>query len=176
MNSLAKPLVIVVGTDYSETATLALERAFELAMEQPAAHVHVVHAFPMHWRSANLDFPTFAPSLRTPWEQLQLYVEAALQLFEERCGSHCRGLSERVTHHLLVDRPAEGLAGYASDVEADLLLIGTHGRSGLTKLVVGSVAEAVLRLAPCQVLVVRPKPWLAAASARQRPTRRPPAI
>jgi hypothetical protein len=45
----------------------------------------------------------------------------------------------------------------ASDVSADLIVVGTHGRTGIERLIVGSVAERVLRFAPCPVLAVRPK-------------------
>ena len=59
---------------------------------------------------------------------------------------------------------AENAAGRVADVivrqarkqRADLIVIGTHGRTGLTRLVIGSVAERVVRIAPCPVLVVKP--------------------
>jgi hypothetical protein len=55
------------------------------------------------------------------------------------------------------------------DVEADLVVVGTHGRRGLTRLMLGSVAEGTVRLAPCPVLVVRPKAVPAAVPTIQPP-------
>jgi nucleotide-binding universal stress UspA family protein len=52
---------------------------------------------------------------------------------------------------------AGAIAGYASKLDVDLIVITTHGRTGLRHLLVGSVAEHLLRAAPCPVLVLRPK-------------------
>ncbi len=73
------------------------------------------------------------------------------------------GTQPRVTpfQHLYTHQrsndPAHELAQLAADVEADLVVVGTHDWHGVTRLVLGSVAEAVTRLAPCPVLVVRRK-------------------
>jgi hypothetical protein len=64
---------------------------------------------------------------------------------------------ERILSHLRTQAPAEEVAQLAADVEADLVVVGTHGRRGLSRTLLGSVAEVVTRLAPCPVLVVRPK-------------------
>ncbi len=59
--------------------------------------------------------------------------------------------------HLRLEAPAQEIAQIAADLEADLVIVGTHGRRGISRLLLGSVAEAVVRLAPCPVFVVRPK-------------------
>ena len=59
--------------------------------------------------------------------------------------------------YLRFDAIAEEIAQLAADLEADLVVVGTHGRRGLSRLLLGSTAEATVRLAPCPVLVVRPK-------------------
>ena len=56
---------------------------------------------------------------------------------------------------LTASRPADAILSYARDVKADLIVIGTHGRTGMAHLVMGSVAEHVVRAAPCPVLTVR---------------------
>jgi len=53
------------------------------------------------------------------------------------------------------DAPAEAIVEYARRIEADLIVMGTHGRTGLDRLLTGSVAEHVVRSAPCPVLTVR---------------------
>lgn len=65
--------------------------------------------------------------------------------------------SRRFVSHISVGSPAREIAQIASDLEADLIVVGTHGRTGLRRLLLGSVAEGVLRLASCPVLVERPK-------------------
>jgi nucleotide-binding universal stress UspA family protein len=58
-------------------------------------------------------------------------------------------------HHLVVGDPAREIVRLAADEDADLIVIGTHGRSGLTRLLMGSVAEEVVRRAECPVLTVK---------------------
>jgi nucleotide-binding universal stress UspA family protein len=53
---------------------------------------------------------------------------------------------------------AEGILAAAADEQADLIVMGTHGRGGLSRLLMGSVAEHVLRKAPCPVLTVKAPP------------------
>jgi nucleotide-binding universal stress UspA family protein len=59
------------------------------------------------------------------------------------------------THKLLVGDPAEAIVQTAEEERADLIVMGTHGRTGLTRLLMGSVAEAVVRKAKCPVLTVK---------------------
>ncbi len=59
-------------------------------------------------------------------------------------------------HHVLLEGdPAGEIARYAADAGIDVIVIGTHGRTGVDRLVMGSVAERVMREAPCSVLVVK---------------------
>ncbi len=60
-----------------------------------------------------------------------------------------------VRHVLLQGDPAEEIVRYCRDAGIDLVVMGTHGRTGLERLLMGSVAEKVLRDAPCSVLVVK---------------------
>jgi nucleotide-binding universal stress UspA family protein len=59
-------------------------------------------------------------------------------------------------HHVFLEgNPATEIVRYATDASMDLIVMGTHGRTGLEKLLMGSVAEKVMRDAPCSVLVVK---------------------
>ncbi|MBY0512300.1 MAG: universal stress protein [Gemmataceae bacterium] len=60
-----------------------------------------------------------------------------------------------VSHVVLEGDPATEIARYAADAGIDVIVIGTHGRTGVDRLVMGSVAEKVMREAPCSVLVVK---------------------
>jgi nucleotide-binding universal stress UspA family protein len=90
---------------------------------------------------------------------------SALQtVTEDADRQHWRGLLEQirplnpsipVQHAFLEGDPAEVLIRYAADAGIDLIVMGTHGRTGLQRLLMGSVAEKVLRGAHCSVLVVK---------------------
>jgi hypothetical protein len=62
-----------------------------------------------------------------------------------------------VVTHIRVGPAADEIAQLCADLEADLLVVGTHGRRGVSRMTLGSVAEGVVRLAPCPVFVVRAK-------------------
>lgn len=156
-----KPYVIVVGVDYSETGELAFQKALELALEHPRSEVHVLHVMP-------LNLPLLAPELeitRKPATasiaeaaaRLTAHVEKRLAAFRDERASDPALQGLRVVPHLRTDSPAFEVAQLAADLEADLVVVGTHGRRALARLFVGSVAELTVRLAPCPVLVVRPK-------------------
>ena len=66
-------------------------------------------------------------------------------------------LSLETVKRVVSGRPAQAIIRYANDNEIDLVVMGTHGRSGLAHLTMGSVAEQVLRGSPCPVLVLGPK-------------------
>jgi nucleotide-binding universal stress UspA family protein len=150
-----KPYVIVVGIDYSKTGELALEKAFDLARLQPGAEPHVVHVAtaygPLLRLDADEDFRTV--SLEQASQQLDAYVREKLNAFTSKYGT---GGFQRVCTHERVGAPAEEVAQLASDLEAALIVVGTHGRRGVRRVLIGSIAEGVVRLAPCPVLVVRP--------------------
>jgi nucleotide-binding universal stress UspA family protein len=156
-----KNYIIVVGIDYSDAGDLALDRAFELAAEKTTAEVHILHVMPAAMPLTALDLNAILPTQdRQAIEQatrtLREYADRRLQLFQDHVLSPKR-LFHRAVSHLRFDAPAQELAQLASDLEADLVVVGTHGRRGAARLILGSVAEEVVRLAPCPVLVVRPK-------------------
>jgi nucleotide-binding universal stress UspA family protein len=62
------------------------------------------------------------------------------------------------THRLTMGDPAGEIVRIAEDEGAELIVLGTHGRTGVTRLLMGSVAEVVVRRAPCPVLVYRETP------------------
>ena len=161
MTQTAKPYRILVGIDYSTTSELALERALELATAQPNAELHVVHVASAaeepppggNAEAQTLDKPFLD---QQAYQELQTYVAVSLGAFEKkRNGAPSRTV--RVVSHLRVHAPAREIAQLAADLEADLVVVGMVGRGTVTRFFLGSVAESVTRLAPCPVLVFRPK-------------------
>ena len=65
-------------------------------------------------------------------------------------------LGKKVIHHVLDGHPLVEIVRYAREKSIDLIVIGTHGRTGLAHVLMGSVAENVVRKAACPVLTVRP--------------------
>ena len=157
MSNSEKPYLIVVGVDYSPASDLALERAFELAAgRSAAADVHVVNVVRLYGMQAVVDGPAEPTGLASVSQAdatglVQRYVEERRRAFRGSLDS------VRVRAHLRLEAPAQEIAQIAADLEADLVVVGTHGRRGIARILLGSVAEAVVRLAPCPVLVVRPK-------------------
>lgn len=137
-----QPTEILFPTDFSPASDPAARAARSLAL-QAGARLHVLHVVP----------PVTDPSL--PAESL---ARAAQSLGE--------GL--RVESALLNGRAARGILEYARDKRIDLIVLGTHGRTGISHAILGSVAETVVRLARCPVLTVPagvPAPASASAPA-----------
>lgn len=159
-----KPYVIVVGIDYSPAGDLALDRAFRIAADRHDAEVHIVHVLQSLTALTPIEgtVGTIAPdatTLTAASEQLRRHADQRLQKFAELApaGGTPGPLFLRAVSHLRLDAPAHEIAQLASDLEADLVVVGTHGRRGAARLLLGSVAESVVRLAPCPVLVEREK-------------------
>jgi len=144
-----KPIThILVPTDFSKSADDALAYALALA-GQVGAVVRLVHVF---------DDPD------TVALYSELYVPMPAEMRSEILADLRRQLAARATAAGRTDVPAEVLTGVpwqaiveaAAQHKCDLIVMGTHGRHGMAHLLLGSVAERVVRTAACPVLVVRP--------------------
>ncbi len=89
------------------------------------------------------------------WSDLQRQVRAHAQKQIDKLIAKARTAGVRATGLLLEGTPADRIARAARARRADLVVMGTHGRGGLAKLLLGSVAERVIAAAPCPVLTVR---------------------
>ncbi|MBK6574593.1 MAG: universal stress protein [Sandaracinaceae bacterium] len=139
---------IVVGTDFSEPSYPALKAAASTARREGAT-VFLAHVIdPLPHIGPGLDAVMGTDALREGME------EYAKQHLKELRESHFAGLSVE-THILYSPNAGMAMTDFAERVNADLIVVGTHGRSGIQRLMLGSVAEKVTRLAPCSVLVVR---------------------
>jgi nucleotide-binding universal stress UspA family protein len=141
---------ILVPTDFDLAADAALDYARELAVRFDAA-VHVLHV------ADNVYLRTFgAESAAVMAPQLQAEIEeAARKRLDDLVAA--RGASNRpLTTSLATSAaPAFAIVEYAKEHAVDLIVMGTHGRGPLGHLVLGNVAERVVRLAPCPVLTLR---------------------
>lgn len=151
---------ILHPTDYSDPSRSALEMACALARDFGAELV-VCHVAPPPVIAAGDGLVVELPSGETD-EQ----VAARL----ERVEPDAPGVP--VMRRPLRGDPVSEIVRLADELDADLIVLGTHGRSGLSRLLLGSVAEGVMRKAPCPVVTVKavaagtaPKAVAAAASA-----------
>jgi nucleotide-binding universal stress UspA family protein len=155
-----KPYVIVVGVDYSETGELAFRQAYELAAAHPVSELHVVNVVRLVVAADEFVFtPLMAYASMTlgqAEEDLAQYVCQKEAEFRGKLDGS-RNAPPRVIPHVRLEAEAREIAQLAADLEANLVVVGTHGRRALARVVLGSVAEVVVRLAPCPVLVVRPQ-------------------
>lgn len=127
---------IVVGFDGSPLSLLAVREAAALAAERPDTDIHVL---------------AVVDEIR---EGYAVTIEEAAAAALHGVGA---GEGPRVFPHALTGDPAREIVRMAESVEADLIIVGTHGRRGIRRLLLGSVAEHVMRRASCPVLVMRPR-------------------
>jgi nucleotide-binding universal stress UspA family protein len=141
---------VLVATDFSEPSAVALRYGRELARRFDAT-LHVLHVVPNIFLGtfrAN-DFTAIAPDL-----QQQVEDDARRRLHELVLDSD-RSEPPTITAIVTADSPASMIVDYAKEHGVDLIVMGTHGRGAVAHLLLGSVAERVVRLAPCPVLTVR---------------------
>ena len=141
---------ILVATDLSDAADEAIRQAEQRANAAGAPLV-VCHVLPNRQVSAPL-FPQQQQA--TDLEQPALR-ERALTTIATRIDTLVRRPGNEIEIHLLEDAPAEAIVALATTIDAQLLVVGNNGAGGLTRVLLGSVAEHIVRAAPCPVLVAR---------------------
>jgi nucleotide-binding universal stress UspA family protein len=142
--------VIVVGVDCSELGDVALDRAVDMA-RAAGGSVHAVFATnPVPPLPAG-GLPHGPPLPPAPGE----LMSALGRHLEERL-SRASAVGVSVVAHVGVGSPASVIAELSRQVAADVIVVATRGRRGLSRLLFGSVAEALVHKARCPVLVVRP--------------------
>jgi nucleotide-binding universal stress UspA family protein len=138
---------ILVPVDFSEHSNRAIDVAIDLAKKFDG-RIHLIHAYPIH------------PLLLGPYD-IQVPVDFERQ-FRQAADKQMAACAERVRKAGLPvetactpDSPSEAILRSAEKIGADLIVMGTRGLTGLKHVVLGSVAERTLRLAPCPVLTVK---------------------
>lgn len=139
---------ILVPTDFSESATYALPFAVDMAKKY-GAKLHLLHV--VEPIIAPVDFAWGTYSYPDIEKQLSGYVEESLKkLVEEQIPAEIE--SEFTNLH---GKPWREIVSYAREHEMELIVLATHGLSGLSHALYGSTAEKVIRKSPCPVLTVR---------------------
>ncbi|HUK62312.1 MAG TPA: universal stress protein [Dongiaceae bacterium] len=138
---------IVCATDFSDTAEAAWAVACDLARAHQS-ELTLVHVYAEVPPSPDVTVPT----VMQVWEEQRRWV--ADELERRVVEAERRGVRARAV--LKLGTAAHGLLETARQTHADLVVVGTHGRTGLQRVLLGSVAEQVVRTAPCPVLTVKP--------------------
>jgi len=152
---------LLVPTDFSTTSDLAFHYAMDMAKQQGSS-MHLLHI---------IDDGTLATAYPDGFYvdvaglRARLTEQAAERL--EKMAARCTAQGIQTTTEVAVGRPARVITDTATVRGTDLIVMGTHGRSGFAHLILGSVAERVLRTAPCAVLIVRDTARIADALAAQ---------
>ncbi len=133
---------ILFPTDFSHTGDAALEMATALARDT-GAMLYIVHV---------QEPPAFYGGGEMYYGMLDPTASELIKLLEEVKPSDP---NVRYEQRMLTGDPAGALVDFAKEEQMDLIVLGTHGRGGLSRLLMGSVAEAVVRRAECPVLTFK---------------------
>ena len=139
---------ILMATDFSEASLAAWDRALLLAADN-GADLFVVHAYdpPNTFHTGGI-----APGHYEEWDQA---VRTAANEKLDLLVAQARKAGIRAHRSVEAGNADEAVTKAAKDLEADLIVMGTHGRRGVSRMLLGSVAARVVATAPCPVLTVR---------------------
>lgn len=155
---MSNPLVIVVGTDYSAHAARALRVAFERARREQLAEIHVVHAVLAASPRETLPMAPDSGLGAVPVLTIEQQQAALVRYLDQQIAQspELAHAPVRVYAHVVIDAPSLAITRLASELSANLIVVGSHGEHGIARWLLGSVAEGVVRQAACAVLVVPP--------------------
>jgi universal stress protein A len=144
---------IVVGIDYSAPSVSALRSALDLALHREVQIYAVTVAEGYGPGRPAVESAEMRQTFHDEAQQtLDRWLSGELDTLE---ASGAKLNRKRVASVVDFGKPADGIIALAEDVNADLIVVGTHGRTGLERLMVGSVANDVLRRSSCPVLIAR---------------------
>lgn len=154
---------VLLPTDFSDFAGAAADYACDIA-ERFEAELHVLHVFE--------DFvAVVSPELNVSGliEDFVAQAEAAARQRIKSVPGDAWGGKLPVVRVVRAGFPFAEVIRYSREAACDLIVMGTHGRTGMAHLFLGSVAERVVRAAPCPVLTVRPAAIPAAELRMEQP-------
>jgi nucleotide-binding universal stress UspA family protein len=148
-----KTVRIVAGVDMSETGDNALREAMRLARALGQTELHVANVIrtdrSLHDAQRLAEVST---ELRGRVDELRGHVQSVCAPTSQE-----EPFTQETVFHVRLGEPAEALHQVAVDVDADLIVVGTHARKGIEKLILGSVAESLIGIARVPVVIAHPK-------------------
>lgn len=146
---------ILIATDGSEFSDAAVKVICQMALKAENTHVKVVSAFesPMMVAAAPYALQVeYNPGLET---DLREQAAKAVSAAERQIRASFPELEDNLTTEVLRGAPEQAIVEAAQNWNADLIVVGSHGYGWLERMFLGSVSNAIVRHAPCSVLVVR---------------------
>lgn len=146
--------IVVACIDFSPTSRAALDDAVRVAIQDNAA-LHVVHVFQPPWTR----FHFRAGTAGAGPDFQQQYRDGLLHMLERFCAPARPDVAWTKPRFHLVEAASHGrgIVQFVRDNHADLVVLGTRGKTNLRDLVMGSTAERVVREAPCSILAIKPQ-------------------
>jgi nucleotide-binding universal stress UspA family protein len=144
-------LKVLIPIDFSETSRRALAWAYDYATRAPC-ELHVLHVVEDQLNDA-LSLGMQERLENELWAITQETASELVQMVPDRDGRARIGAIHR---HVVRGKPAAEILRTAEKLPADMIVMGTHGRTGLAGLLIGSVAEKTVRRAHCPVVCVKP--------------------
>lgn len=153
MKKMHEIKTVITPIDFSDNAGLVVESAAYMAGTF-GANLHVIFIVQNFEDYSGF----FVPQMNVPNIEQELFIGA-----EEQMDNFCKEHNEffqkagiRVNNKVLVGDVAEKIVEYASEIEGDLIVMGTHGYKGLERIMFGSVADQVVKSAGCPVMTINP--------------------
>ena len=143
------PHVVLVAVDFSMLSRHALRWALDYALHQPC-HLHTLHVIDKRWRRSDLRADIDA--LRA---ELVDVHDAAVAELSPLVGDEDRSRVGSLHEHVALGDPASEVVALATELGADLIIVGSHGGDSLRRMFTGSTAQKVVRDATCAVVVVK---------------------
>ncbi len=138
---------ILVPIDFSSHSTAALEAGVELA-KVFGARLHLLHSYPLNLGNIS----PYGVAIPAGFDQsVRQAAQEKLDASVEKVQAEGIEVSNQVTPM----SPGEAISGVAEDIGADLIVMGTRGLTGVKHVLLGSIAERTIRIAPCPVLTVK---------------------
>ncbi|KGK41010.1 universal stress protein UspA [Nitrincola sp. A-D6] len=143
---------LLFATDFSEGAEKAVDHARTLAV-LTGARLHLLHIITELSDKRRKRVP--ADVIDTFIREVTKHAHEDMQSFCDRHFADTQAQGFELTHQVIVGTGYEDIIDEASRIQADLIIMGTHGRTGIEKVLVGSTAERVVRNSITPVLTVR---------------------
>jgi nucleotide-binding universal stress UspA family protein len=166
--------IVLAAMDFTDTASAGLDAAIRDALQTGGA-LHVVHVLPPMVIAPvpGVAPPPLASSMMDLGANTSGSIPRDRTAAQREVEAHVRQhvppeATLEIHSHVCVGKPAPEITRLAEEIGADALYVSTRGRSGLRRLVHGSVAEAVVRLAPCPVVVMRAQTASGAPASERR--------
>lgn len=146
-----KPKKILVPTDFSHYSDKALQKALDIAQETEG-QITLLHVISQEFKECMSDYCFSADELERLRKGL---LESSEEYLKTQLGKISSSQADKITTAVRQGVPYEEILHYQSENDFDLIVIASHGRTGIAKYLMGSVAAKVVNGAKCEVLVVK---------------------